>query len=190
MKPQEKPAKRQTYRERVLSGKVKPKPRSKLRKVAVTKAAPMSSYHAWIKACKEGIGMTKCPSCQWSMEASSMDPHHPYGRLGQNLWKVVLVCRACHDSFHLSPSDALARGWLQPEYRGYVSSPKHPKPFRLLPVFGKRFVATITTTDNQVHIQECDARTEATAFIRQHLDNVAMDGGSELWTITDNLILT
>ena len=126
---QSKPAKTPTYRERKLAGEVKEKPRKRLRKVAKSNAARDREYREWIK--KEMAGRCVCRKCLRTFD--SIQPHHPFGRGGDNLFKVIPLCALCHAWVHDNSCAAYDTGWLQPEYRGYAPNPNHLQPFTLLP---------------------------------------------------------
>jgi hypothetical protein len=143
---QSKPAPRLTYKEKVKAGLVKSKPWSqgattmtttglkrtgKLQPVSKAKRKVNREYHSWI-AFMFAIQMS-CSRCRVLSTFSKMDPHHPYGRHGDNLFKVIPMCRTCHTWTHEHPNSAYDLGYLQPEYRGLKPDPDHPKPFTLIP---------------------------------------------------------
>jgi hypothetical protein len=113
----------------------------KLRPVSKGKSKVNGEYHSWVKrvmgdyentVASSGSGL-KCARCNVSAQFAKMDPHHPYGRHGDNLFKVIPMCRTCHTWTHEHPNMAFDLGFLQPEYRGLKPDPNHPKPFTLIP---------------------------------------------------------
>lgn len=130
MNPQQKPAHRPTYRERVLAGQVKSKPRTGLRKVAKTHIQRWNQYRAWIA--RELPKVPRCGRCNMGKNMVRMEPHHPSGR-GPHLFEVVGICSNCHSWIHDHSNIAYAAGWLTPTYKGYAPNPSHPQPFTLLP---------------------------------------------------------
>lgn len=128
IEPQLKPAKTPTYRERRLAGEVKEKPRKRINPIAKKRLSRHRSYAAWIKAAMIGqrCAFTGCHDL-------NLEPHHPHGRNGDNLFKVIPCCSAHHRWIHEHPAAAFAAGWLTPAYRGYAPNPNHPQPFTLLP---------------------------------------------------------
>ena len=60
----------------------------------------------------------------------TLEPHHPYGRGGENLFKVVLLCSSHHHWVHAYPDQAFTLGWLTPEYRGTIRPPNFPVPWK------------------------------------------------------------
>ena len=127
--PQEKPAPRLNYYERCRAKLVAFKPRSRLRKVAKGNEARMRKYKRWVsgmmfgaKCCFHGCG-----------RIVGLEPHHPHGRTGENLFKVTALCHDHHAWIHAHPDAAFNAGWLTPIYRGYAPNPSHPQPFTLLP---------------------------------------------------------
>ena len=129
LEPQTKPPRRLNYTERARLGLIARKPGHALRKVAKKNATRMQKYTAWIKRAMHD--KHRCQACGTPNQA--LEPHHPYGRSGENLFKVVEVCTHCHAGFHRYPNLSYAEGWLQPEYKGVVRQPDHPQPFTLLP---------------------------------------------------------
>lgn len=131
MNPQTKPAHKPTYRERVLAGQVKPKPRSRIKPVAKRKQSRDAEYRKWVERAMGKV--IRCERCHFGRGFARLEPHHPFGRQGENLFKVTPLCSICHAWCHETPNTAYVAGWLQPEYRGVQRQPGHPQPFTLLP---------------------------------------------------------
>lgn len=129
MTTQTKPPRRMTYKDKARAGLLERKPRKTLPKVSHRNASRMSRYRAWIKIAM--YGLHRCNKCR--VPGKALEPHHPYGRSGENLFKVVEVCTDCHADIHRFPNLAYSQGWIQPELKGRVRQPDHPQPFTLLP---------------------------------------------------------
>ena len=128
--PQTKPAKRLNYKERYKAGLVAKKPQQRVRAVSKKLAPQLARYREWIKTAMHGSA--RCEKCNRHCP-SSLQAHHPYGRSGDNLFKVIPLCAECHEWVHTYPSKAMLLGWLQPEIWGLKSDPHRPPPFNLLP---------------------------------------------------------
>lgn len=126
--PQEKPARRLNYREKVRAGLVERKPLARIAPIAQKRVKKRREYAAWVKVAMAG---QKCafPGCV----ARDLEPHHIGGRHGDNLFKVIPCCSAHHRWIHEHPDAAFELGYLTPAYRGFAPNPSHPQPFTLLP---------------------------------------------------------
>ena len=51
-----------------------------------------------------------CLRCQ---STESIDCHHPKGRVGDNLYYFIFLCRPCHDWAHANPSAAKEDGYIE-----------------------------------------------------------------------------
>jgi len=123
MEPQKKPEKRKTYRERVLSGEKKPwgsrnKPpdrsgstlkKTRLSHTSKKQKARMGEYRALLEEFWKKPENQKCRRCG---ARGPLDPHHTHGRSGDNLFKIIPVCRPCHDWIHQNPNQARQDGYL------------------------------------------------------------------------------
>lgn len=201
--PQSKPAKTLTYREKVMAGLVKPKPRSavmrrsgpvstkprkKIKPVSARNSARMERYRIWVRWALRIIRAIKCARCGAKRPPDGThDPHHPCGRAKNNIFKVIPLCRACHDWVHEHPNDAMLEGWLQPEYRGLGHNPKHPQPYRLLPgaaIFDVRYKASIML-GIETHQDSYPDLASAKLFIQGLLPKIG--DGHEIWSIWDEI---
>jgi hypothetical protein len=107
-----------------LKAKPKPgKPRPRLAQASAKQAERLARYHAMV----DGWQGPKC--CAKCGHKQGLEPHHPFGRGRDNLFKVVLLCLLCHAWVHEMPDMAYGMGWLQPEYRGLMPRP-HPIPWK------------------------------------------------------------
>jgi hypothetical protein len=129
MEPQTKPVPRMTYQQKARAGMLTKKPRQALRKVAKGNAARMRKYKRWIREALFGTtcAFTGCGRFTW------IEPHHPFGREGENLFKVIPMCHEHHEWIHAHSNDAYSLGWIQPELKKVTRQPNHPQPFTLLP---------------------------------------------------------
>lgn len=112
-----------------LKAKPKPgpaKPRPRLAHASAKQAERLARYHAMVDAWQ---GPRCCAFCGLHQNFTVLEPHHPFGRGGNNLFKVVLLCSGHHRWVHSYPDNAFAQGWLQPEYRGLTPRP-HPIPWK------------------------------------------------------------
>ena len=71
-------------------------------------------------------GRRVCSKCG---HKAGLEPHHPFGRGRENLFRVVLLCHLCHACTHEFPDLAFELGWLQCSYRGIPEKPNHPIPW-------------------------------------------------------------
>lgn len=126
--PQDKPARRLNYAEKVKAGLVERKPRKGIAPIAQKRVAKRREYAAWIKEAMKG------QRCAFhGCVAMDLEPHHVGGRHGDNLFKVIPCCSSHHRWIHEHPDAAFDAGWLTPTYRNYAPNPNHPQPFTLLP---------------------------------------------------------
>ncbi len=98
--------------------------RSPLRNTSAKQKARLERYHAMLQSWP---GKRVCSKCGHTV---GLEPHHPWGRGRENLFRVVLLCHACHEGCHAQPDQAYAFGWLQPEYRGVIHPPDFPTPWK------------------------------------------------------------
>jgi 5-methylcytosine-specific restriction endonuclease McrA len=107
--PQAKPAKRQTYRERVLSGNVSRKPRQRIKPVSAKRARENAEY---TKLRREFLAAN--PACL-VCKGQATEIHHACGRQGKRLLDVEFfrpLCSGCHRRVHDNPAWAKERGLL------------------------------------------------------------------------------
>lgn len=108
-----------------LKAKPKPgKPRPRLAQASAKQAERLARYHAMVDGWQ---GPRCCAKCG---HKKGLEPHHPFGRGGDNLFRVVLLCRLCHAWVHEFPHSAYFLGWLQPEYRNVIRPDKFPTPWK------------------------------------------------------------
>lgn len=100
------------------------KPRARLAPASAKQAGRLARYKAMLAAWQ---GRRVCAKCG---HRKDLEPHHPFGRGGENLFKVVLLCRLCHACAHEFPDLAYSQGWLQPEYRSMPRPEGFPVPWR------------------------------------------------------------
>ena len=110
-----------------LKRSTKPLKRSKLAPRSKKQATRIERYKAMLK--KHARPVWTCQKSGAKVPAEFIDFHHPYGRTGNNLFKVVALSRDAHDRIHSHPDEAYAQGWLQPEYRGNINNGNHPVPW-------------------------------------------------------------
>lgn len=55
----------------------------------------------------------QCHVCRSTTDIREMDFHHPNGRIGDNLFNFVTVCRPCHNWIHQNPKKAKELGYLK-----------------------------------------------------------------------------
>lgn len=103
--------------------RAKAKPRARLAHASDKQAERLARYKAMLAA---WAGPTVCAKC---LRKPGVEPHHPFGRGKENLFKVVLLCSCCHDGVHAFADIAFEAGWLQREYRGLPAGP-HPTPWK------------------------------------------------------------
>jgi len=103
---------------------LRPKPSARLAQVSGKQAARLARYHAMVDGWQ---GRRVCAKCG---HRAGLEPHHPWGRGRENLFRVVLLCRLCHAACHEFPDLAFELGWLQPEYRGVIRPPNFPVPWK------------------------------------------------------------
>jgi predicted amidophosphoribosyltransferase len=99
--PQTKPAKRQTYREKVLAGIVSRKPRQRIKPVSAKRTRENAEY---TKLRREFLAAHPiCLVCK--RQASEI--HHACGRQGKRLLDVEFfrpLCAPCHRKVHDNPA--------------------------------------------------------------------------------------
>lgn len=100
------------------------KPRPRLAKASGRQAERLARYNNMLLEWK---GRWACAKCG---HKKGLEPHHPFGRGRENLFRVVLLCRLCHAACHEFPDLAYELGWLQPEYRGTIRPPNFPVPWK------------------------------------------------------------
>ena len=103
---------------------LKPKPGARLAPASTKQAARLARYHAMLDGWQ---GRRVCAKCG---HKAGLEPHHPYGRGRENLFRVVLLCHLCHACTHEFPDLAYELGWLQPEYRAFIRPPDFPTPWK------------------------------------------------------------
>ena len=107
--PQAKPAKRQTYRERVLSGNVSRKPRQRIKPVSAKRTRENAEY---TKLRREFLAAH--PACL-VCKGQANEIHHACGRQGKRLLNVEFfrpLCSGCHRRVHDNPAWAKERGLM------------------------------------------------------------------------------
>lgn len=60
---------------------------------------------------------------------SGMDPHHPFGRIGERILCFVWISQDLHKRIHDNSSWAHEVGWLQPEFASRKSTGLEPRPW-------------------------------------------------------------
>lgn len=100
------------------------KPRPRLAPASAKQAGRLARYHAMVDAWQ---GPRCCAKCA---HKKGLEPHHPFGRSGDHLFRIVLLCRLCHAWVHEFPHSAYFLGWLQPEYRGVNRPANFPTPWK------------------------------------------------------------
>lgn len=100
------------------------KPRPKLAYASAKQAERLARYHAMVDGWQ---GPRCCAKCG---HKKGLEPHHPFGRGKDNLFRVVLLCHLCHAWTHEFPDLAYSMGWLQPEYRGIRRPEGFPVPWK------------------------------------------------------------
>lgn len=72
----------------------------------------MELYYRAVTRLRMADPICICRVCKISGDAGSMDPHHPLGRVGDNLFNFFMVHRNCHRQIHEFPEHARKEGWL------------------------------------------------------------------------------
>lgn len=101
--------------------------RSPLSSTSAKQKVRLQRYYTMIQNWQ---GRRVCAFCGLHADFCKLEPHHPYGRGGENLFKVVLLCSSHHHWVHAYPDRAYELGWLQPEYRGTIRPPDFPVPWK------------------------------------------------------------
>jgi hypothetical protein len=71
----------------------------------------------------EAAPVQECAGCGSKGAKSSMDPHHPHGRAGDNLLRFCWIHRHCHTFIHDNPSKGKAMGLM--EFDGSIEKKHH-----------------------------------------------------------------
>jgi hypothetical protein len=103
------------------------KRKARLAPASTKQAARLAHYHAMVDSWE---GRRVCAFCGLHADFCKLEPHHPHGRGGDNLFRVVLLCSSHHHWVHAYPDRAYELGWLQPEYRGTIRPPNFPVPWQ------------------------------------------------------------
>lgn len=61
---------------------------------------------------REAPVLVRCKACDQLGPKRHMDPHHPFGRAGDNLLNFVWIHRHCHNLTHDNPATAKRAGLL------------------------------------------------------------------------------
>lgn len=107
-----------------------PLKRTSIRRASDKQRGRLAIYRIMLAAARQEVA--PCEKCRVIFPWGHLEPHHPFGRGGENLFKVVMVCKPCHSGIHAHANDAFAAGWLQPEYRHRPHDPSHPRPWKNL----------------------------------------------------------
>lgn len=100
------------------------KPRPRLAHASAKQTERLARYHGMVERWQ---GPRCCAKCG---HKKGLEPHHPFGRGKDNLFRVVLLCHCCHAWTHEFPDLAYSLGWLQPEYRGVRRPEGFPVPWK------------------------------------------------------------
>lgn len=100
------------------------KPGARLAQASDKQAERLARYNEMLLNWQGRWGCSKCGA------KAGLEPHHPFGRGRENLFRVVLLCHLCHACTHEFPDLAYELGWLQPEYRGVIRPPNFPVPWK------------------------------------------------------------
>lgn len=96
---------------------------TRLRPVSGQRKAIWAQYRAALKDRARGATCANCGAKRF------LEPHHPYGRRGENLLRFVFICRSLHHIIHAHSDAAKEAGWLQPEYSGRIKTGGEPEPW-------------------------------------------------------------
>lgn len=108
-----------------------PPKRTSLRPVSRKRAASLVAYRAMLTGAR--TERAPCELCRADLPWEALEPHHPFGRHGANLLRVVMLCHRCHhERIHGQPAWAHAAGWLQPEFSRKQPDPTRPRPWQRL----------------------------------------------------------
>ncbi len=102
------------------------KPGARLAPSSAKQAARLARYKAMLA---DWQGVRRCAWCGECDDFVKLEPHHPFGRSGDNLFRVILLTPTYHRWIHEYPDRAYELGWLQPEYRGVIRPPNFPVPW-------------------------------------------------------------
>lgn len=86
--------------------------KTRLRPVAKTINGFRARYLAQVKEQTRLCQEHRCPVCGIEGFCNLMDPHHPAGRIGENILNYFFVHRTCHTWIHNNPKEAKSRGLL------------------------------------------------------------------------------
>jgi hypothetical protein len=102
---------------------LKAKPGARLAPASTKQADRLARYNEMLLNWQ---GKWACAKCG---HKTGLEPHHPWGRGRENLFRVILLCHTCHEGCHAQPDLAFELGWLQCSYRGIPEKPNHPIPW-------------------------------------------------------------
>lgn len=86
----------------------------RLRPMSRAKAAMQPRYRLYKRVAVENqIDEHGCTWCERCEKPGPVDPHHPGGRVGENLLTFFLICRDCHDWIHANTKAARVEGWMK-----------------------------------------------------------------------------
>lgn len=103
------------------------KPGARLAHASGKQAERLARYKAMLDGWQ---GVRRCAICGTHADFAKLEPHHPFGRGGDNLFRVILICSSHHYWIHAYPDRAYELGYLQPEYRGVIRPPDFPTPWK------------------------------------------------------------
>lgn len=87
-----------------------------MRRMSASKSARMPRYRATVEEARKKHLL--CARCRLP---EPLEPHHTHGRVGDNLFRFLLLCRKCHQWINDNTKAAKSGGWI-------VDSVKHAKP--------------------------------------------------------------
>lgn len=121
---QHKPTKSLNAKERALKNRQfsSIKKKTRLKRVSEKQSDRLKEYN---KTQPLNSNPEVCAKCG---DRAREERHHPYGRGGEYLFMFVTLCSSCHTWIHENANEAYKLGWIQPEYRGFISQ-SHPKPW-------------------------------------------------------------
>lgn len=106
---------------------LRPKPGARLAPASGKQAARLVRYKTMLDGWQ---GRRVCAFCGTHAHFAKLEPHHPFGRGGDNLFRVVLLCSGHHHWVHEHSDRAYELGWLTPEYKGKIRPPDFPVPWK------------------------------------------------------------